>query len=314
MVRKKQVAPGVIHKDRLLFFDLLKVLFIAIIVYDHSQLFILRDFNGLLFSDGWNFYNIYINGLTGIAVYGMFFISGAVLEYSYKGIGTWEKYYTFIKSRVIRLYPAFWMSLILGLALVIITNASITAQIFVSSLPDILFEYTGYYVLLNQGPGLINNMSWFIAAIVSIYLIFPLVSDTVRKYRIYAIVAFMIVSFSLRVLLLTYAGSIPQDLLWRWFPLCNLFEFGLGIYIIQAGIYPKIPNTSTVLRELVDLSFYVFLFHMIVIWSVIPILPKTGPEYIGVIAYFLMMAVMLAVCWIVMTIDKKIQKGLRQSG
>jgi len=45
-----------------------------------------------------------------------------------------------------------------------------------------------------------------------------------------------------------------------WFPLCRIFEFGLGIYVIQRGLCPSF-NSTRVLAFLGVLSFYVYIVH-----------------------------------------------------
>ena len=59
------------------------------------------------------------------------------------------------------------------------------------------------------------------------------------KIPVSAVIGFCILkAWGLRFLLLTY-NPVPLDRFWMWFPLCNAFEFCLGIYIVQAGLYPK---------------------------------------------------------------------------
>jgi hypothetical protein len=54
-------------------------------------------------------------------------------------------------------------------------------------------------------------------------------------------------------------GIGPQSR--RTFPLCNLMEFGLGIFIVQQNLYPKSVNNSRIIRMLSDMTFYIFLIH-----------------------------------------------------
>ena len=312
MKQTKKISNVTKNNDRILFFDILKIVFIAVIVYDHQQFSIIPWFNNIFFSDGQNFFNIYTNGITSLAVYGMFFISGAVLEYNYKRIENFLGYRKFLFKRFIRLYPAFWMSLIFGLVVFITIAFEIEYMIIRNNIFKIIFEYTGFYVVLGLGPGFINNMGWFIAAIFSLYILFPYLSKIVKKYQLAAILAFLLVSFVSRYLFYTYSGILP-DLLWYWFPLCNLFEFSLGIYIIQKQFYPKNQNKYPIVLLLVDLSFYVFLFHMLIIWGIARFLPTTGPLIFVCSVYAGMWGIVLCVCWIVMIVDKEIQRTIRQN-
>jgi peptidoglycan/LPS O-acetylase OafA/YrhL len=269
--------------------------------------------NNFLFSNGYGPFNIYTAGLQGYAVYGLIFISGAVLEYNYQGLKKLYGYLQFLFRRFIRLYPAFWMSLILGLIL--------SPMLWQNNLPSLLFEFTGFFVVLGQGPGNINNMGWFIATIVSLYLLFPWFSRIIRGYGLGALVGFCIMSWGLRFLILTF-NLVPIDLFWRWFPLCNAFEFCLGIYIVQAGLYPKKVNTSPIIRKLSDLSYYVFLFHVLIIEIFLNYLPNSvGTFELSVfnnnlvtytIYYLQYIIAVLVVSWIAMKLDNRLRSWILQ--
>jgi peptidoglycan/LPS O-acetylase OafA/YrhL len=301
-------------RERILVFDIIRILCIAIIVYVHSQFFLIPGINKFLFPDGFGPFNIYPAGLDGYAVYGLILISGAVLEYNYRGIEKMHGYLQFLFRRFIRLYPAFWMSLIFGLILFPVLWQN-------NLLLLLLFEFTGFFVVLGQGPGMINIMGWFIAAIISLYILFPWFSKIIRRYDLGALVGFCLMSWGLRSLILTY-NLVPIDRFWMWFPLCNAFEFCLGIYIVQAGLYPKKANTSPIVRELADLSYYVFLFHVLVISIFVYYLTNSLGEFdcavfnndtFGLTIYYLqMMITVLIVSWIAMKIDTRLRSWILQ--
>ena len=303
-------------KDRILFFDILKILCIALIVYGHSQLPYLTWLKSIFFMDGYMPFNIYPLGLTGLSVYGIIFVSGAVIEYNYPSITQVSGYVQFIFKRFIRLYPAFWMSLILGIILFPI--------VLQNNLLGTLFEFTGFYIILGKGSGIVNNMGWFIGTIFSLYLLFPYLSTIVRKYQLSVILGLCIISWGLRSAVLTY-DLIPLDSFLRWFPLFNAFEFCLGIYIVQKSWYPKKENVYPFIRKLADLSFYVFLFHMIIIFGFLRyveqlrllVLFDKGIAMnnldIGYTIYYIqMMVTVLVVSWIAMEADIRIQKWILQ--
>jgi peptidoglycan/LPS O-acetylase OafA/YrhL len=319
-------ASPVTGSQRLLFFDILRIFFVAAIVYDHFRFSYFAGVNGLFFTDGFLPFNIYTAGLQGWAVFGLIFVSGAVLEYNYKRIeGYWE-YLKFLFKRCIRIYPAFWLSLLFGLFLNIALTSSAAGEIIRNNLFYIIFEYTGFFVILGQGPGFINTMGWFIGTIILLYLLFPWLSQFVRKYQLIAIIAIMIVTYSSRWLFFTYNALLP-DLLWRWFPLCNLFEFCLGIYVIQMNFYPKNVKSYPIIHEIAELSFYVFLFHVIVIqvftvglgygqvitgffdmlFSQFPVLIQ------NIFRYMIIEITVLLVSIAAMKIDRKIQECIRQN-
>ncbi len=251
-------------KNRILFFDLIRILCVAVIVYAHLQYAFVPGLNSLLFADGYLPLNFYTAGLQGWAVYGLILVSGAVLEYNYQQITGFVNYTRFQFRRFVRLYPAFWMSLVFGLLVNILLTSSGALQIIRENIFYILFEYTGFFIILGKGPGFINIMGWFIATIVCLYLLFPYLSDLIRRYRLPAILGLMVISFGSRSLFYSYSSVLP-DAFWMWFPLCNVFEFGLGIYLIQNSLYPKNDQEYPLIHEIAELSYYVFLFHVIII-------------------------------------------------
>jgi peptidoglycan/LPS O-acetylase OafA/YrhL len=314
-MKKSRISKNAcIQTDRILFFDIMRIAFVALIVYGHSQFDFLSWLNKILYIDGYTPLNIYPVGLAPLSVYGLIFVSGAVIEYHYKGIEHFSEYIKFLFKRCIRLYPAFWMSLIFGILLFPIV---LKAGIF-----DVFFEFTGFYVILGKGPGNINIMGWFIAAIMSLYLLFPFISKIVKKYQFYSIVVFLLISFSCRFFLLTY-NVVPLEFFFRWFPLCNLFEFGLGIYIVQNKLYPQNMTNHPTIHQLSDLSYYVFLFHWIVLcifsytvnnfqlFYICEILGLNFPNMLAYLCdYCFMMATILIVSWVAMALDKKIQQRI----
>ena len=102
------------HKPRILFFDIFRIVCIALIVYTHFKFFWLPTLNGIdlntfLFQDE-SFCNLYPKSIALLAVSGMIFVSGAVLEYNYKSISTFLEYKLFILKRFVRLYPIYRIS------------------------------------------------------------------------------------------------------------------------------------------------------------------------------------------------------------
>lgn len=317
MKRQKPKKSGetVPAKGRILFFDIIRILCVAAIVYVHSDFDLIPWFNQFFFADGYGPFNIYSKGLQGFAVYGMIFVSGAVLEYNYQGLEKLTGYLQFLFKRFIRLYPAFWMSLIVAIVL-------FPAILLQKSIADIVLEFTGFSIAFGQGPGFINPMGWFIGTIFLLYILFPWFSAVIRKYRWGALLGFCILSWGLRSLILTYT-IIPLDRFWMWFPLCNAFEFCLGIYIIQTGWYPKNENNYPLVQTLSDLSFYVFLFHTIVGTAFVVYLVQPlgafdlalamNNQVIGFTLFYLQrFASILLVSWIAMLADSRIRNWILQ--
>jgi len=296
MKQQKSRAVPQMKSERLVFFDILRILFVALIVYNHFKFLPILSLNNFFSKDGYSLFNLYPNSPGILALYGMIFVSGAVIQYSYNKIRSRKEYEQFIAKRFIRLYPAYWMSLIFGIILL--------PWVFLSNPLGSLFEFTGFFAFLGTGSGIINQMGWFIGAIFSLYLLFPLISQALGKYGIKALILFMIIGFGSRLFFFTYNPLNLYDT-FLWFPLCNLFEFGLGIYIIQKHFYPAMKGDYPLIRELSELSFYVFLFHVVILKYVATTVVTAD---FAQIYYFIIFLAIILVSWIAMVLDRRLQK------
>jgi peptidoglycan/LPS O-acetylase OafA/YrhL len=303
-------------RPRILFFDLIRIFCVAAIVYGHNQCGLFPWFNAFFFKDGWLLFNIYSSSTIGLAVFGLIFVSGAVLEYNYQGIERLSDYLVFLFKRFLRLYPAYWLSLLLGILLF--------PAVLQNNILTILFEFTGFYIILGQGVGTINIVGWFIGTIFLLYILFPYLSIAVKRYQLSSMVCLLIITYASRYYLTLYYSV---NLLTRWFPLCNLFEFCLGIYIVQKKFYPKNSKAYPLIAKLSDYSFYVFLFHVVVMNAFVAfslehrqlnyleqIFFGLDSEPLGyLIWYIIMIGLVLLVSWIAMKIDSRIQTTIQNN-
>lgn len=296
--------------ERILVFDILRIICIAVIIYGHSQFVVLSGINSILYANGHWPLNLYPLGLQGYAVAIMFLVSGAVLEYTYKNINNSQDYLRFIFKRFIRIYPAFWLSLLAAIILF--------PFLWQSAPLNALIQFSGFTIIVGQTA--LNPSGWFIGAIFCLYLLFPWISRIVRKYNLSAVIGFCILSWSLRFILSTYC-IVPIDIFVRWFPLCTIFEFSVGIYLVQMSLYPKKRNDYPMIRLLADLSFYAFIFHYVIITFIkVYLFPSLFSfdtllaldSYPGAVTLFYcqMMASVLIISWVMMKADVKFQKWL----
>lgn len=231
---------------RLLFFDVLRIVSVALIVFYHIAIV----YNWVPFSRENLFFNIfYMNpGMIGVAL--MIFVSGAVLEYSHRSLSDLGGFYV---KRLFRIYPAFWMSMIIGL---------ICAP-GLATLPPlrILLEFTGFNTWSGGWGGQINSVGWFVGLIVALYFLYPSLSSSIKKYPYFMLVFIAFTEtffrFALNVWDVPIFGRYPD----RWLPVCNLLEFSLGIWMVQQNAYPKWTYGGGGVFVLAELSFYVFLIH-----------------------------------------------------
>ena len=291
------------RKRRSLFFDISRIVCVSLIVYTHYGYVPVWYLNRILFQNGWLFL-VYPTSIAMIAVYGLIFVSGAVLELNYDKVASFSEYVKFVSKRCIRLYPAFWMSLILGLILV--------PSLLHEGFSNIVLEFSGFYVWLGMGNQQINVMGWFIGTIIPLYFLFPVLSRYIKEKPLETMGVLTAITFISRYYFLNYS---PYQLAYRFLPICNLFEFGLGIYLVQQNLYPKNIGEHPIISELSEYTFYVFLFHFIVIRKLGPIIympfPGIGPLSYYDATYVLIAAEFLFISGLAMILDKKFQKVIR---
>lgn len=112
--------------------------------------------------------------------------------------------------------------------------------------------------ILGIGYNNLNWIGWFIGAIFSLYLLFPLISAAFRKYPYFSLIICAFIEITFHII-------TPSSFIARSVPMWNLFEFGLGIFCIQMKIYPEINLNSSLIPKMADFSFYVFIFHIVVL-------------------------------------------------
>jgi peptidoglycan/LPS O-acetylase OafA/YrhL len=279
-------------KGRIIFFDLLRIVAISAIVLIHV----------LTCTGRMDLVNITVPG-TGIrvlAVLGMdniLFVSGCALAYSYGPIRSSLEYGRFIGKRLLRLYPAYWCSLLLAIGLnVLFFLAYRDFRLGGLTAWDYLLSFSGFQAFFGQWGGRINEAGWFIGLIVCLYLLYPLLARAFSKSPVGTLVAIFLIDLSARALILSIDPADTGSPT-RWFPLCSLFEFGLGIFIVRSGLYPGLASRSPVLSLLSDLSFYVFLVH-------IPLL------YLVRLNILLFIVATMALAYLLYRVDRTIKSGI----
>lgn len=238
-------------KERLLLFDLLRIVAIIFVVIWHiSTTYKIPPFNFTKTYLG--MFNLDI-GSTGVSIF--IFISGALLQYTYKDTKSWSDLLIFYKKRLLRIYPILWVSMVM----IIIVQK--WALVSFSSF-EILFSFTGLSILFH-----VNGIeSWFISVIVVLYICFPFISYCIRKKPYFSIISIIALSLGLRFALYTlfFNGDPWLSGSYHWFPLSSMFEFGLGIFIVRQNLFPKIYHKSNIITLLSELTFPIFLVHGIV--------------------------------------------------
>jgi peptidoglycan/LPS O-acetylase OafA/YrhL len=248
------------NKQRFLFFDVLKILAIILVVLvhipsmEHPNLSFLNFKNNLFGIE-----NIIITHVGGWGVIIFLTVSGALIEYTNGSkLKNNFNYRNFIKKRLVRIYPAYWFSLVLA----VVFNPELL------NFPPVeyLKPLTGFNNYFSECIP-INPPGWFIGLIITMYLLYPMLSKIMREY------GFPSLFF---IILLSYFIGMPfPDGDWGvkyWCPLTRLPAFALGIYMIQVGAYPRVETKSRTIRFLSDLSFPIFLtnYSLLKIFKILP--------------------------------------------
>jgi peptidoglycan/LPS O-acetylase OafA/YrhL len=193
-------------------------------------------------------------GKVGVVLF--LFVSGISLANSNLYIDSWKKVKEFYRKRLLRIYPVYYISIIFS----IIIQPNILQKTFTPM--DYIKTVLGMQALGARTEadiyGKINGPLWFLTPLIFLYILFPLLAYAIRKRpHISIIVIFAINQVSL------YLFSISNVFFganW-WFPLCVVFEFSLGIYLIRLGVYPKMVSRNKVIIYLANISYYLYLMN-----------------------------------------------------
>jgi len=248
-----------------------------------------------LFNQTWDSWigHVFFWDLGSIGIIVFICISGAVLELNKKFITTITDYATYMARRVLRIYPAYWMSLLFVIAIFLYSHKSNFGNIF--------WQFSGFSAFTLHWGGELNPAGWCIGLFVVLYLLFPFISKLMEERPGLVLAVLFVLSMLTTWWINTILENNPSDIalsMARWFPLCSLFYFGMGIYIVRKGYYPEWEDTTGIISWLGELSFYVFLFQSPV---------RTVYMQNGI---FLYLAVLGLVSFTAMMIDKKIQVKL----
>jgi peptidoglycan/LPS O-acetylase OafA/YrhL len=253
----------------------------------------------------------YYISMGGFAVTIFLILSGLVLNLQDQPQGL--HYGHFITKRCLRIYPVYYMSLVIGV-LIYLLKAYVDSSLFDSFSIDpfnVILGLTGYYAFAGLWGGPFLATSWFVGLIMTMYLLYPIISKYMKKSSHLTIVLLFVVSTLSRIILGKYGAVLNRPL--DWFPLCRVFEFGLGIYlsVILRPAISKLMNSPKhgmqLIRYISDLSFPLFLIHYPLLFM-IDYFSDNG-LCIGIsVSIFLSMSIVLSS--IVLFIDNRLPRQL----
>jgi peptidoglycan/LPS O-acetylase OafA/YrhL len=203
-----------------------------------------------------NFYWVSIGGF-GVTLF--IVLSGMCLEHNYGGHR--YRYAEFIRRRLRRVYPSYWLSLAASIILGVTMPPTNAISFFMNVTAFEVFEAKPWADLL-------FGVSWFVGLIVSLYLVYPLLSKAMRARPKSTILLSLLVSSISRGLVGNYwAVARPTD----WFPPCRLLEFALGVWLVSnkktIGLLTNlcIGRGKNVITYFSNLSYPIYLVHLTVL-------------------------------------------------
>lgn len=279
-------------KDRLLLIDLIKIFAILAIVYSHLPYRILGSWDiWIKITD--KFYIGY--GYIGVALF--IFASGYGL--SVRNFESNKDTIEFYKKRLIRIYPAFLMAIILD---AILTYPGCKELSFVDSL-KIISGFQCEFGILNG----INRAHWFIGTIIILYLAYPIVNRYIKKNSEVTLLVSITLSSFFVICLSTANLPSNDDLqnMWYWCPVCWLAYFTFGIYLSKIDILPRIRSFKSSIF-LSEFTFYIYLVHARLAWN-----PEISSNTLFFISATIFLSMMLYSSdkWIQKSFWKKLKKN-----
>ena len=266
-------------KTRLALIDFLRILGIILVTFQH-----ISSHNPLLYSQytiSFNIWNMYQFDWGKVGVVLFLFASGLALANSNLKIDSWKEVKEFYRKRLLRIYPAYYLSIILSILL----EPNILQKTF--NALDIIKMALGMQALGARTEadiyGKINGPLWFLTPLILLYTLFPLLAYAIRKRPHVSITAIFAIN---QVCLYIFSlSNVFFGANW-WFPLCVIFEFSLGIYLIRLGVYPKTVIKNNVIIYLSNISFYIYLVNApLLILGDCPLVFVTSLLIIGSIFY-----------------------------
>ena len=270
--------------------DLLRILAISLVLVQHSAMWLNQSWPPIYYIKGLNYVSL---GHLGVTIF--LLVSGIALRLNDRGQGV-AAFYT---RRLQRIYPVYWMALALSLAMGLVFHWDNFPKDWVEGALTI----TGLCVFAGR-LGCWLTPAWFIGLILSFYAVYPWLSRLINRAPRITLEALLLISLASRLSVDGYLPNYPTE----WFPLCRVFEFGLGIYLAQeVRLAPALrwrapAPISRILEILGELSFPAFLVH----WLFRNVYWHLGPP-LHVLVFLIMT---ISVSFVVLSVDSYLQRAL----
>ena len=306
------------NADRILILDLFRVMATFMVIFSHILFTLGRPWlQKYQLSFGIQPFYWATWGEIGVTIF--LILSGLSLEYTYGGRQI--NFGRFYKKRILRIYPVYYMSLLLGVAAYVAFAYAATLRRGTPSplLPD--FGYLDFFLALTGFNAFFGNWggpfvwsSWFIGVIMVLYLCYPAISWACSKSPGTGIVLLFLISVVSRILI-SQQTAFPRNTM-QWFPLNRIFEFGLGVFLAGLMKQDVLRSLNQSVERIPFLTFFsaisfpLFLIHD-PLRRLILIGPNTLPSRVVGIALFLTLSIVLS--RVALAIDQRIKKKMEPS-
>jgi peptidoglycan/LPS O-acetylase OafA/YrhL len=304
------------NADRILILDLFRVMATFMVIFSHILFTLGRPWQKYQLSFGIHPFFWATWGEIGVTIF--LILSGLSLEYTYGGRQI--EFGPFYKKRILRIYPVYYMSLLVGVTAYV--AFAYAGRLHDSSSPllppfgylDFFLTLTGFNAFAGNWGGPFVWSSWFIGVIMVLYLCYPAISWACRKSPWVCIVLLFLISVISR-LLISQQTTFPRSTM-QWFPLNRIFEFGLGVFLAGLMKQDVLKSLNHSLERIPFLTFFsaisfpLFLIHD-PLRRLIVIGPNTLLSRLVGIALFLTLAIVLS--RVALALDQRIKRDMEPS-
>lgn len=270
---------------RSILLDVLRIVAIGLVFVAHFGQ-VLGHWSG----DFFGLKNFYYVSLGGVGVT-MFLVLSGILA-GLTDLPKQTPYGTYLWKKVLRIYPLYWLSIPVVVVAFVLEGLLLEGEWrypFPNGLStDFVGSFTGFYAWFGLWGGPYNPPSWFIALIITLYAMFPLIAFLLRRWPNQTLFGLLLVSLISRWYVGRYGVPFVPNDWWDgveewayrlygfmpgrpgdWFPLCRVFEFGFGIWLalkLKPTCWLLLNGLPNLLKKpitrLSDLSFALFLIHV----------------------------------------------------
>jgi peptidoglycan/LPS O-acetylase OafA/YrhL len=258
---------------RLLFIDLLRIVGISLVVISHLYYLGGRDyFPWLYFSFQYPQRPVFHIDVGSIGVWMFIFASGASLAFRRYSFDSLKSVGRFYGNRLLRIYPIYWVAVIFSTMIMPVTSAL--------TLSDYVRWFSGFQIffITDNSWEKINSSYWFIGLIICLYFLFPIIYSAMNRHPHVSLLSLFLINAVSSVIVWNYSRFVGVT---DWFPLCQIFDFGLGIYLVQrwSGLRMWKFTSGRTIAFASELVFYVYLVHGPLMQFIPPVFFEFGYGY-----------------------------------